>query len=206
MRPTTRTRGFTLIEMVVTMGIVIMAAGFLAPAVATIFQNRKLDNAGTLISTVLNEARNRAVTSKQAFQVVFLRDQVRLYRTPKKKDPGGWEKVQAYDPESTGTLKYNLHFARLEYQDIPTRVAMVIEGSSLDDSIPTRDDIFVTFRPDGTVDFGKYLDIPTYEFKKDAPDLSDIEIYRDGQAQTMGYLDIRATGRTEYKVAEKELE
>ena len=201
-----RTRGFTLIEMVVTMGIVIMAAGFLAPAVATIFQNRKLDNAGTLISTVLNEARNRAVTSKQAFQVVFLRDQVRLYRTPKKEDQGGWERSQAYDPESSGTLKYNLHFARLEYADIPTRVAMVIEGKTLENSIPTSDDVFVTFRPDGTVDFGKYQDVPTYEFKEESPVISDIEIFRDGQLQSMGYLDIRATGRTEYKVAEKALE
>ena len=79
-------QGFTLVEMIVTIGIIIVAAGFIAPAVTAIFKDRRIENAAAILITTMNEARNAAVTKKQKHSVVFLRPGVRLYRHPKGDD------------------------------------------------------------------------------------------------------------------------
>lgn len=200
--------GFTLIEMVVTIGIIILAAGFLAPAVATMFQSRRLENAGTLISTVMNEARQSAVTKRQAHSVVFLKHGLRLYREPKGEDRGEFKKLEPYDPESSTTIEYDLEFARRAYEDIPEDL-QVLAGKS-DRPPPPEEwelesgDIVIRFLPDGTVDFGEYEDVPTFLFNESPPEGADIVIRQQGNNTTRGYLDIRPTGRTVFKVEEFE--
>ena len=204
-----RRGGFTLIEMVVTIGIIILAAGFLAPAVGTMFQNRKLENAGTLISNVLNEARNSAVTKKQIHHVVFLRNGLRIYAEPKGKDPGGFKgRVYPYDPDSSGTISYTLNFARKDFDEIPEDLQVVLRDR---ESPPpeeeweiTPDDITIRFQPDGTVDFGSNEDIPSYLFNETPPEDADIVIQRVGDQYRRGFVDIRPTGRSVFKVEEIE--
>ena len=50
--------GFTLVEMIVAIGIIIVAAGFIAPAVTAMFKDRRIENATAVIITTINEARN----------------------------------------------------------------------------------------------------------------------------------------------------
>ncbi len=202
-RSTGRIAGFTLIEMVVTIGIIIIAAGFLIPSMAKLFQNRKLENAGTLISSTMNEARNNAVTKKQTYQVVFLRDGLRLYREPKGKDLGAFEgSIRPYDPDTSGTLSYDLHFARRDFKSLPTDLAVILDDATLPakEWQTTPQDIVLRFLPDGTVDFGSYQDIPTYEFNETPPEDSDIVLSRLGDLFNRGYIDIRPTGRTVFKI------
>ena len=194
--------GFTLIEMIVTIGIIIMAAGFLAPAVATMFANRKLENAGTLISTVMNEARNAAVTKNQTHVVVFLRDGLRTFREPKGEDLGGFfGRIRPYDPDNSGTMRYHLHFADRDFDSIALDLISVEEGiTDPEDWELNDDDIFIKFRPDGTIDFGRRTDIPSYEFNESPPVSSDIEIERTGDVRQHGFIDIRPTGRSVFKL------
>ena len=74
-----RQPGFTLIELIVVIGIIILATGFIVPTLSRFFQNRALNNAGTLIHGVLNGARNDAVTTKKAVRVVFLKRGLRVF-------------------------------------------------------------------------------------------------------------------------------
>ena len=71
--------GFTLIEMVVVIGIIILATGFIVPSLSKFFQNRQLNNAGKIITNTLQEARNEAVTKKQPVRVIFLQRGLRVY-------------------------------------------------------------------------------------------------------------------------------
>ncbi len=196
-----RERGFTLVEMIVTIGIIIMAAGFLVPSLATMFANRKLENAGTLISTVMNEARNSAVTKKQVHTVVFLRDGLRLYREAKGADPGEFLGIiKPYDPDNSGTLKYHLHFAELPFDQIPADLhSRRAESDSSNFEIGAAD-VVIRFMPDGTIDFGDRIDVPSFKFNESPPLLADIEIVRMGDEKQRGYIDIRPTGRTVFKL------
>ena len=56
-----RGRGFTLIEMVVVMGIVLVLAGLVLPAASSMWEERKLSSAHTIIQGMLQTARSRAM-------------------------------------------------------------------------------------------------------------------------------------------------
>ena len=198
-------RGFTLIEMVVTMGIIILAAGFLVPALGGLFENRKLENAGTLIVSKMNEARNSAVTKKQTHGSGGGRDGLRRDRGPKGGDSGGFEgALTAYDPGRSGQIQYELHFADMTYDEIPEKLVMEEEGETQDLWAPTQDDVVLKFLSDGTIDFGRFKDVPSYEYLTEPVSGSDISIAKIGDWNRC-YIDIRPTGRAKSKVEEQEL-
>lgn len=196
--------GFTLIEMVVTIGIIILAAGFLAPALGSLFENRKLENAGTLIVSVMNEARNISVTKKKTVSVCFLRDGLRLYEGAKGDGIGEFKgSLEAYDPDRSGQIRYDLHFADLEYEDLPEKLAMEEDGESPDRWVPTDEDIVLDFLSDGTIDFGRFSDVPSYHYLAEPVSGADISIGKVGEWSRC-YIDIRPTGRAKAKVEEQE--
>lgn len=199
-----REGGFTLIEMVVTIGIIILAASFLAPALGSLFENRKLENAGTLIVSVMNEARNIAVTKKKTVSVCFLRDGVRLYEGPKGEGRGEFKgALEAYDPDRSGQIRYDLHFADIEYDQIPEKLVMEEEGENQDRWVPTEDDIVLEFLSDGTIDFGRFRDVPSYHYLAEPVSGADISIGKVGEWSRC-YIDIRPTGRAKSKVEEQD--
>jgi prepilin-type N-terminal cleavage/methylation domain-containing protein len=59
---THRQRGFSLVEIIVVLGIILMILGFTAPAVVGILRGRKVEQALTTISDVLERTRIEAVT------------------------------------------------------------------------------------------------------------------------------------------------
>ena len=201
-----RNRGFTLVEMIVTIGIIIMAAGFIAPAVTKIFQDRRIENAASVVITAINEARNATVTKKQKHSVVFLKQGVRLYRHPKETidDSGGFEG----DPRSINAtevelISYSMPCARMESEDLPEMLVAQSEGLSQDDWKPLRGDLYLTLNLDGTIDFGALTDVPSYKFNADPPYGGDLIISQRGDSRVC-YVDIKATGRAGSKVAELE--
>jgi type II secretory pathway pseudopilin PulG len=202
--------GFTLIEVVVVIGIIVLTVSFIAPSVAKMFQNRKIENACTLIASTLNEARNGAVTRKQVHRVVFLHEGLRLYREPKGRSIlGGFEgQIRSFDPDNAGTISYTLTFAGLpgKGKEIPRELS-VIGGDRPppeEEWTVTPEDISLRFLPDGTIDFGAYQDIPSYQFHESPPTAADIVIHRMGDPGHQGFIDIRPTGRTVFKVEEVE--
>ncbi|MAJ27823.1 hypothetical protein CBD41_00290 [bacterium TMED181] len=197
-------RGFTLVEMIVTIGIIIMAAGFIAPAVTKIFQDRRIENAASVVITAINEARNSTVTKKQKHSVVFLKRGVRIYRHPKRDDAGGFEgglrSVNATDVE---LISYSMPCARLEAEDLPDMLVAQSDGLSQDDWKPATGDVYLDLNLDGTIDFRALTDIPSYKFDADPPYGGDLMIFQRGDIRVC-YVDIKATGRAGSKVAELE--
>ncbi|NRA75748.1 MAG: type II secretion system protein [Planctomycetes bacterium] len=195
--------GFTLIEMIVTIGIIIVAAGFIAPAVTAIFQDRRLENAAAIILTTVNEARNAAVTKKQPHSVVFLQAGVRLYRHPKGEDEGGFVGgIRAINIPGADHVSYDMPCARYLSADLATQLQCQIEGINQDRWVPLPEDVFITLRPDGTIDFGTNDDIPSYRFNNDPPSGGDLLIRQKGDSRVC-FVDIRPTGRVASKVAEE---
>jgi len=195
--------GFTLIEMIVTIGIIIVAAGFIAPAVTAIFQDRRLENAAAIILTTVNEARNAAVTKKQPHSVVFLQAGVRLYRHPKGEDEGGFVGgIRAINIPGADHVSYDMPCARYLPADLATQLQCQIEGINQDRWVPLPEDVFITLRADGTIDFGTNDDIPSYRFNNDPPSGGDLLIRQKGDSRVC-FVDIRPTGRVASKVAEE---
>jgi len=195
--------GFTLIEIVVVVSIIVIVMGFSAPAFIKMFQNRRLEGAGTLIGSAINEARNDAVTKKQVHRIVFLRDGFRVYREPKGADKGGFEAgIRAYDPDRSG-IEYDLIFAGRPYADLPTDLAVIIDNPGnpppAEEWTLSDAETSLRFLPDGTVDFGAFEDVPSFRFHETPPEAADI-IIRQKDDKQRGYLDIRPTGRSAFKV------
>jgi prepilin-type N-terminal cleavage/methylation domain-containing protein len=205
-RPGSRLGGFTLIEMIVVMGIIVMMASLMGPTLATMFSNRRLENAGTMVSSVLNEARNTAVTQKRRVAVIFCRDGLRTYREPKYGEgTEGFQYLNAmrrYNVDGRGEISYDLHFADLEYEDIPEELGSLVDcDGNIDNPSVGGRDVVLWFDRDGTVDFGEYRDVPTYEFSATPCQIADVEIRMAGSLEIC-WVDIRATGRTVSKVEE----
>jgi prepilin-type N-terminal cleavage/methylation domain-containing protein len=195
--------GFTLVEMIVTIGIIIVAAGFIAPAVSAIFQDRRIENAAAIIVSTFHEARNNAVTKKQEYSVVFLKSGLRMYRHPKGNDKGGFvgglRSINVRDGEH---ISYEVLSADTSVDEMPVDLQSQREEKRQTHWKPGREDIFVKLLKDGTVDFGKLDDIPSYRFQSDPPSGGDLILHQKG-SRTACYIDIRPTGRVMSKIGEE---
>ena len=194
--------GFTLVEMIVTIGIIIVAAGFIAPAIAAIFQDRRIENAAAIIVSTVNEARNNAVTKKQKYSVVFLKKGVRLYRHPKGEDMGGFvgglRPINVRDAEH---ITYDLPCAGCIYEEIPELLQGQVRELPADRWKLEREDYYITLLADGTIDFGLLNDVPSYRFQSDPPSGGDMILHQKGDMRDC-FIDIRPTGRVVSKVGE----
>lgn len=65
-------RGFTLVELIIVLGIILMILGFTAPAVVGILRGRKVEQALSVVSDVLERARIEAVTQNTYLWTGFL--------------------------------------------------------------------------------------------------------------------------------------
>jgi len=64
--------GFTLVEIMVVLGIIIMILGFTAPAVVGILRGKKVEQALSAVSDVLERARIEAITQNTYLWVGFV--------------------------------------------------------------------------------------------------------------------------------------
>jgi prepilin-type N-terminal cleavage/methylation domain-containing protein len=88
-------RGFTLTELLVVMGIIMVLAAAAVPAINAFRRGQRLDHAGKLVQSVLDTARRRAITLRARHVVVFyidttdtsgditaVRHAIRIYQEP----------------------------------------------------------------------------------------------------------------------------
>lgn len=194
-----RAEGFTLIEMMVAVGIIMIAFGFMVPTLNSFTQDRKVSSAGTMITTLLNSARNEAVTKKSPYGVVFYQRGMRLYSFEGEIDGDG--RLSHFlgglvEYSSDEKINYRLQFAEREYEEI-------LSPPSAEEEDELRpEDVSIRFKPDGTADFGKFNDVGSFHFSEDEPSNADIILDLGWDKRRKGWIDIRPQGRIVFKVAE----
>ncbi|MBN1421280.1 MAG: prepilin-type N-terminal cleavage/methylation domain-containing protein [Planctomycetes bacterium] len=196
-----RTRGFTLMEILVVMSIIIMAAGIMVPSVAEFMRNQKLKSLGGKVANTLVWARNEAVSRREQVQAVFLRYGVWMHSERFGFLESNYRRLIPPGGEERFTLE--LRFAgitsRQDLDKLPRRRGEMPGG---DENIfePTgpgipRGAVTLVFHRDGTIDFRGTSpgDRPTSLFLKDPPADADI-IVREKGNRTMGLVDLRPSG------------
>jgi len=71
-------RPFTLVEMIVVMGVIMLMAVIAAPAYSSLFSGRKTTLAANMLNAAVLEARAHAVSSKVYTAIVFVPDQEKV--------------------------------------------------------------------------------------------------------------------------------
>lgn len=105
--------GFTMIELMVVIGIIIMASAIMGPTLADFMKNRQLEGVRGQFGRIFNLARQQAVNMRRDMSVVFFREGPRVYDELKKGFiPDGWRPDKSPLGEIDPTMWYVLGFAR----------------------------------------------------------------------------------------------
>ncbi len=213
---------FTLIELMVVVAIIVMAAGLMTPTITDFFKNRQLEGIRGHFGSAFNMARLDAVNQGKPVSLVFFREGVRVYddtrRTFDLKDPFNPDT----SPFASDKVWYVLGFAnkkpslslpsykkwekaQLESQDL-IAVSAKDSSTSRRRGRPTGPVFNVnglpklTFLRDGSVVFGAGSDVSTTEYNsKQVPDNADIMFFQAGNT-TACFMDIRPMGQIRSKI------
>ena len=197
--------GFTLIELIVVISVIVIVFSISLPALGKFLEDRKLKAAGTLVMTKLNEARTNAVTQKRPIGIVFYQKGMRMYDFEGQQQDDGelTHFIGGVAPyQSVEGIEYRLQFAGASYADILPQPENILDESLRED------DIVLRFESDGTIDFGRFSDVPSSEWKDERPANADIIVdYFQGSGERREYpakawIDVRPQGRLAYKIAE----
>ncbi len=223
MKRTGRSRtGFTLIEILVVITIIVMVFGFAMPVLGKYLSNQKLKAATGRVARVLLMARSQAITRHDKVYILFFHDRMALASErprPVELFPYFPGKRQA----ARMVIRLQFAAARVEERGDPndplglvSDLPKVPEGQDwtrpisarglLTSSVIVGKKAYIAFNSDGTVEFGAAGgpgDRLSVEFWQDPPRNADIVIEERGN-KSRGWIDIRATGHVETKIAEGE--
>ena len=106
--------GFTMIELMVVVAIIIMASGIMGPTIADFMKNRQLEGVRGQFGNIFNMARLQAVNQRRDISVVFFREGPRVFDELRKEfiDYDVWNPGNSPLGESDPTMWYALGFAR----------------------------------------------------------------------------------------------
>lgn len=208
LRPSGRTgNGFSLIEMMVVVSILLMAFGLMVPSLTEFFRNRVLDTAVGEVTGTLYTARMQAVVSGRPHVVVFFREGLRIYDTRTRT----WMAESTFDPDAGQTadpfIYYDLYFAGKHSEQVPSydewvaeNVPVAIEG---EDPPTFKIDglVGIEFQRDGTLHMRSSggTDVPSVLFRKDPPEGGDIVI-RQRDNDYAAFIDLQPTGTVKSKI------
>ena len=111
----TRSReGFTMIELMVVVAIIIMASGIMGPTIVDFMKNRQLEGVRGQFGNIFNLARMQAVNQRRDISVVFFREGPRVFDELRKVfiDDDVWNPDNSPLGESDPAMWYALGFAR----------------------------------------------------------------------------------------------
>lgn len=205
-----RARGFTLVELLVVIGIIVAMVGIGLLGMGSLLKGRTLDNGARTVTSALSWARSQAITTKVPHKVVFTSRQVRIYRVDKNADKGAYV-GETWDLPSTCTLYDSAHDNQAKKQpEVFPRPEDVENDASGQ---------YLEFRIDNTVFFpasvpdrnpkdsktGRLLFDPNWEtddivFQR-ADVEADVTIEALGNRQQVASVNLSAsTGKARYKV------
>ena len=106
--------GFTMIELMVVVAIIIMATGIMGPTIADFMKNRKIEGVRGQFGTIFNMARLQAVNQRRDISVVFFREGPRVFDELRQEfiDNDVWYPDDSPLGEEEPAMWYSLGFAR----------------------------------------------------------------------------------------------
>ncbi|MBI4605702.1 MAG: prepilin-type N-terminal cleavage/methylation domain-containing protein [Planctomycetes bacterium] len=208
----TRTPGFTLIELMVVIAIIVLAAGLMTPTITDFFRNRQLESVRGQFGAAFNDARLRAVNQGRPVSLVFFREGVRIYD----------ERLRAFldddtfNPETAALADEKVWFELGFHRKLPSTALRPYRqwakaqealrepaasgggrGSVLTfnvEGLPR-----IRFERDGSLTFVTGTDVGTTFFKEAIPSQADIVI-RQTMNATACFIDLRAPGQMRSKM------
>lgn len=224
-RALTRGSGFTLIELMVVVAIIVMAAGLMTPTITDFFKNRQLEGIKGHFGAAFNKARLSAVNQGKPVSLVFFREGIRIFdETRKTFDPDdgfnpelapfGTDKVwyvlgffnqrpntslpqyRAWEKAQKASQAATLEAEKAASAQGGRRRRSTTVGYNLG-GIPK-----ITFQRDGSLVFsGGGGDVSSKGFTDltKIPELSDVMIYQAGNT-TACFIDFKLTGQIKYRV------
>ena len=211
--------GFTMIELMVVVAIIVVAAGMMAPNISEFLQNRKIEGVRGTFGSVFNRARLRAVNQRARVSLVFFQEGVRIYDddlrrflsddlfrpetspmalNPETGDVGVWLEFGFIEGRTSVELPPFRVWARKQRQALSANdksKSEELEDLSDDDleydvsALPR-----VTFERDGTLLFPLGTDVSTSEYTREIPRTADVMIKQRGNT-TVCFIDFRLTGQ-----------
>lgn len=213
-----RADGFTLIEILIVVTIIIMVFGFAMPTLNEYLSNQKLKAVTGRLARGLLIARTRAITQHQQMYAIFFADQLMIASSrlePPELMPYFSSKKEA------AKMRIRLRFAGAKTEEVASKdhpLGLVSDlprlppeedwskpltaKSLLESELFTGKRAYLVFNSDGTVVFGRGGgpgDRLSIEFWAEPPRDADIVIEEQGNA-TRGWIDVRATGNVDTRV------
>lgn len=217
--------GFTLIELMVVIAIIVMAAGLMTPTITDFFKNRQLESLRGHLGAAFNRARLAAVNQGKPVSMVFFREGVRIYDDTQKTfdeeddfNPqtapfasdkvwcvlGFFGKKTNLDLPAYSQWEENQRSARGELESLDGDAAAAAKSPGK----AARGPVYnvsglprITFQRDGSLVFtGGGGDVTSTIFNaKDIPDNADVIVNQLGNT-TVLFVDFKPAGQIKYKI------
>lgn len=217
--------GFTMIELIVVIGIIILAAGTMSPTIVDFFKGRKLRIIQQEFRSAINSARLRAVNERSQVRLVFFREGIRVFADRENKFvdenfsvegpfrvPAEGDRVESW---------YVLGFQNgMLNNEIPSYTTWKESGSGgkkkrrrrirrrksqenrlTADLGPINLDGLpqIAFLRDGSVSFLTGVDVASSTFNRKEPTNADLILYARGNTSVC-LIDIQPTGQNKTKI------
>jgi prepilin-type N-terminal cleavage/methylation domain-containing protein len=203
-------RGFTLIELMVVVAIVVMAMGIMVPTLLEFFRNQKLKRVRSHFVSAFNIGRLTAIQEGANVRVVFFKEGARIYNTKTKSFRRDEEWNPRSAPGAIPQISFELRFAGKKNADLVEYDAWAKDQPNLD-LLPTPANplagqcdvkglVGIEYQRDGSVVFLQGADVSTAKFNKEPPESADIIVRQEGNTEAL-YIDIRNTGPIRPKFA-----
>jgi len=202
-------RGFTLIELMVVVAIVMLAMGIMVPTLLEFFKNQKLKNVRTHFVSALQLARLMAITEGSKMRVVFFQEGARVYHDRNR----SFRREEEFNPEAApgaqAGITFYLRFVPLSNEDLVKyrdweagqRDLHASPGTPGAGQCSVEGLLGLTFQRDGTVTWIKGENVATSLFSQDPPRDADIIVRQEGNPEVL-FIDVRQTGQIRAKLSQ----
>ena len=139
-------RGFTLIELMVVIAIIVLAAGLMTPTISDFFKNRQLDAVKGQLGSAFNRARLKAVTEGTRASLVFFREGARVFDERKMTFEN-----DLFNPDKEQVEEFKDRYRKGTIGDVECKRVLAEKLNAFLDPIRERR-LFLEERPDDVID------------------------------------------------------